>query len=64
MANKLKSCPFCGGQAEVHGNEFCWVRCKKCKCETRGVHGMENAIVTWNCRVGEDLLERMEDDGR
>ena len=62
--SELKPCPFCGRKAAVVWMEFYWVECKKCKAETRGVHSRAAALELWNRRVGDDLMERMVDDGR
>jgi tRNA(Ile2) C34 agmatinyltransferase TiaS len=58
---KLRECPFCGGEAVFDGCNFYWVRCKKCKAETRGVITKVIASNLWNKRVGD---ERMVGDGR
>ena len=63
MKNKLKPCPFCGGEASIHtyvnGNApVAHVRCEKCLAET--VHkrdiecdgeNIEHVIFLWNRRV-------------
>jgi Lar family restriction alleviation protein len=64
MANKLKPCPFCGGEAEVHGGQFYWVQCKNCKAETHGSKPKGAVIRLWNTRVHDDLIERLIDDGK
>ena len=61
---KLKPCPFCGAEAVIDGKRYCWVKCKNCKAETRGTATEYGAIALWNTRVGDDLMERMEDDGK
>lgn len=58
MENKLKPCPFCGGEAELKkagGNV--WVECKKCLCGTAFASGasptstlVEVVTSDWNRR--------------
>lgn len=50
-AQKLRECPFCGGEAETLGGAYYWVRCKSCGVETKGFHHKWQAIETWNRRV-------------
>ncbi len=33
--DKLKSCPFCGGEAVVHVDNGVCVICRNCECRTR-----------------------------
>ena len=61
---RIRPCPFCGGEGVLDGSSYYWVRCKKCKVETRGVATKAGAVEVWNKRVGDDLMERMEDDGK
>ena len=44
--DKLKKCPFCGGEAEIF-----WVICKECTAETKDFDTKEEAIEAWNRRV-------------
>ena len=57
MSEKLKSCPFCGGEAMLGGDsDTCWwVFCQKCNVETLTFSGrqIEGAIAVWNNRPGE-----------
>ena len=58
--NKLKPCPFCGGEAElVDGWVLKWVRCKKCSAQLVPFEEpyAEKSIALWNRRV-----ERSEDE--
>ncbi len=62
MANELKPCPFCGGEAVVdcdkgaYGTVFAYAFCKKCNARTRefGVRydicAKDEAINAWNRR--------------
>ena len=58
MTEKLKPCPFCGGEAEVYENEYenitlFMVACKNCGISTAGYDYEEDAIKDWNRRAGE-----------
>lgn len=53
MAEKLKLCPFCGGEAMLLGTTIHWVVCSKCSVETYGYHDIEGAIDAWNSRVSD-----------
>lgn len=64
MTPELKRCPFCGGRAVIDGGAYYWIYCTDCKAETRGVHSKSLAVSLWNNRFGDDLLERMQDDGK
>ena len=61
MTENLKSCPFCGSEAEFNSDEFgeC-VCCKSCGATLRnGVYGEEGrklASADWNARPIEDKL--------
>ena len=60
----LRECPCCRGKAAVEGKSPYWVKCKACGLETRAVARKIWAIELWNRRAGDDLMERMEDDGK
>ena len=65
MTEKLKSCPFCGGEAVLYdgGRKFFCVRCKRCRVRTdsfiTGLDGVPYdelaaqslAVEAWNRRV-------------
>lgn len=51
--NKLKKCPFCGGEAHVVGILTRWVVCDECGAELKFFKTEEEAIEAWNRRVGE-----------
>lgn len=60
MIDRLKSCPFCGGEAMVKfGGMMAWVECRNCCAKTRGNIDKEKAIKWWNMRaeVNEDEEE-------
>lgn len=61
MTNILKSCPFCGSEAEFNSDEFGeGVCCKSCGATIHnGVYGEEGrklASADWNSRSIEDEL--------
>ena len=68
---ELKPCPFCGGEAilgtwrdEHRRLNPSVVHCSVCHVETRIYERNKEAVAAWNRRVGDDLMERMEDDGK
>lgn len=61
---ELKPCPFCGGRAKLNGFTRFWVQCEQCEANTRMHWSMDGAEELWNNRVGDDLMERMVDDGK
>lgn len=52
MSDKLKSCPFCGGEAEVVETLFYdyKVACEKCGASTPLCDSEEMAVEAWNRR--------------
>lgn len=55
MNEKLKPCPFCGGEAElikIYNTQWHYVQCVKCKVKTEHKTEQE-AINAWNTRVKE-----------
>lgn len=66
MTENLKSCPFCGSEAEFNSDEFgeC-VCCKSCSATVHnGVYGEEGrklASADWNSRpIENELHEKIE----
>ena len=59
MANEkrliLEPCPFCGGNAEIMGSAFYWVRCESCGVETKGFHHKWQAVDAWNRRTHDEI---------
>ena len=57
---KLKPCPFCGGEAKLYSRAVDWllsehvVRCKKCHCMTDTYDTKVETIEAWNRRVADD----------
>ena len=66
MTEKLKTCPFCGGEAEFNSDEFGeGVCCKSCGATLHnGVYGEEGrklASSDWNARpIENELNEKIE----
>lgn len=60
MTEKLKSCPFCPGEAAIvnfkpHQPEGYWqVMCRKCGIKTRYHQGKYDAVKAWNTRAGDE----------
>lgn len=55
---KLKPCPFCGGEAVFRGQTYYYIWCKSCLAETRGSENKEEAIEAWNSRA--DVIDAVE----
>lgn len=63
MNEKLKPCPFCGGEAVLENaeqyttckgwNSVYGVECQNCSVQTRGFLTRQEAINSWNTRVKE-----------
>ena len=61
MNEKLKPCPFCGGEADCNdkgicdkdGNSLWWVECLGCGVSTNGHLYISEAMKTWNRRDGD-----------
>lgn len=55
---KLKPCPFCGGKADILGeNKYLpgtIVHCTECQVETPMYKNREDAIKAWNRRVQDE----------
>ena len=66
MTEKLKTCPFCGGEAEFNSDEFGeGVCCKSCGASlSNGVYGEKGrklASADWNSRpIENELNEKIE----
>ena len=65
--NKLKRCPFCGGEAELikRKSNFPYIHgvwCIGCNCRTSFEKSEEIAIEKWNNRKPvDDVLEHLEE---
>ena len=64
MSEKLKPCPFCGGNAELEssyadyvGSRLHKIVCKVCGCQTNYEHPMQKAIDVWNRRAENAKLQ-------
>lgn len=51
MSDKLKPCPFCGGEARLIGHSPYSITCCKCRATTVICDTPEKAINEWNRRV-------------
>lgn len=53
MSDKLKPCPFCGGEAIVDGcDDTLWiVICKDCNASINYNETKQDAIIAWNSRI-------------
>lgn len=64
--DKLLTCPFCGGVAEVDkilDVDYRWlVRCQRCFCKTTTFATEKSAVITWNTRKPmERIVEKLEE---
>lgn len=60
--NKLKRCPFCGGEAFVAGSGH-WIACKDCLAESDFYDYEYEAIEAWNTRKPmERIVEHLEEE--
>ena len=54
MKEKLKPCPFCGGEAEYYGEcDMVWIRCSNYDCRAERIGKFdepEEAAEYWNTR--------------
>jgi hypothetical protein len=65
VSDKLKPCPLCGDDAEMHYEKLCgttiyMVKCSadKCQCQEMGWHETEtDATNVWNTRPIDDALQ-------
>lgn len=69
MTENLKSCPFCGSNAEFNSDEFGeGVDCKSCGATLRngvyGEYGRKLASAAWNTRPLEDAIQKELDEAR
>lgn len=55
MSDKLKPCPFCGGEARLIGHFPYTITCCKCRATTVFYNTPEKAIDAWNNRVEFNL---------
>ena len=64
MSEKLKPCPFCGGNASLHfdpegvkdtmGRKWAYtITCNRCAASSGLCFSMEQAVDAWNRRSGE-----------
>ena len=64
---KLKSCPFCGGEASVYQAGYMYsapqyyIFCDECGCETPVFNTEQDAIEAWNRRVPQTWTQKVYD---
>ena len=51
MSDKLKPCPFCGGEARLIGHSPYSITCCKCRATTVICNTPDDAIDAWNRRA-------------
>ena len=52
MNDKLKPCPFCGGEAMIDDTQrFYWIICHKCGMQFGDYYNREDLIEDWNTRT-------------
>lgn len=58
MTDKIKSCPFCGGEVEKDWGipSLYWVRCIECGAEGGQYPSLKEAIEAWNTRKPMDRI--------
>lgn len=62
MAEQLRECPFCGGNAEIKeryligvaNKKNYWVVCGKCQAQINQRNSIKRATEAWNRRTGEN----------
>lgn len=65
MTDKLKPCPFCGGEAvwwDTGDHKYPYqIVCRSCFCETNETQTRSSAIEAWNTRKPMDrIVEQLE----
>lgn len=62
MEDRLKPCPFCGGEADTEWHHGYWgVRCENC-CAEVTADGMDDVIDKWNTRKPMDrIVEQLKE---
>ena len=53
MTEKLKPCPFCGGEAKINKREYS-IECTRCSAYMGYFYTKQEAIEAWNRRVTDD----------
>lgn len=61
MAEELKPCPFCGGEAELRSaNFYHWGECKQCDATGCDTVSPATACTAWNTRHPAPTEEQVE----
>jgi len=63
MSDKLKTCPFCGGVAEVESvGDCCWVECNECGSRTDEHTGNLSVLYAiWNQRQDAEQIAALQE---
>ena len=72
MTEKLKSCPFCGGEAKLkhgfpsqqgHNRRSAFIQCKKCMAKSKTRYKLEFESIEENDRLVVKAWNRRTDNG-
>nr|DAH76866.1 MAG TPA: restriction alleviation protein [Caudoviricetes sp.] len=66
--DKLKPCPFCGGEARLFVSDGVRVLCTKCRASSKilvdsecyKTSAVEKVIEAWNRRTNDDIQEKRQ----
>lgn len=66
MTERLKPCPFCGGQGRLFGPkpafQATWVKCDRCTAAINAERGTEAAAEVWNRRAEDAEITRLREE--
>lgn len=60
MTNKLKPCPFCGGEGEIrivmrsNKPDGYWIRCQNCMAAIDVYNTQYESVIAWNRRANNE----------
>ena len=62
MEDRLKPCPFCGGEAKLNSSSPYFVKCSKCFAKSGVASTSAFAVINWNTRKPMDrIVEQLEE---